>query len=336
MEEFDFRSLHPNVFLGTASDRYAGWIGQIYTPGRYESRITRRKHAVGGKSFEEQVLPLDSVEEFFQHFRVLELDFTFYRPLLGKDGEPTPNLQVLESYRRHLARDSRLMLKVPQAVFAQKVRRGSGYLENAEYLNAEVFRRQFYEPAVALLGESIAGFVFEQEYQRKPDRLPAPRLAEALDDFFSSIPRDGRYHVELRTEGYLAPPVFAVFEKHGIGQVLSHWTWLPPLARQFSLSDNRVLNSRRQLILRLLTPRGMRYEDAYAMAYPFRELREDMLDPLMVRQTAELMHAGVAQKAQVNVLVNNRAGGNAPLIARRIASEFLHPGSAAHEAPSGD
>jgi hypothetical protein len=31
IETFHFRNLHPKILLGTASDRYAGWIGQIYT-----------------------------------------------------------------------------------------------------------------------------------------------------------------------------------------------------------------------------------------------------------------------------------------------------------------
>ena len=30
IEDFKFRDLSPAVRFGTASDRYAGWIGQIY------------------------------------------------------------------------------------------------------------------------------------------------------------------------------------------------------------------------------------------------------------------------------------------------------------------
>ena len=30
IEQFGFRDIHPNVFIGTASDRYAGWMEQIY------------------------------------------------------------------------------------------------------------------------------------------------------------------------------------------------------------------------------------------------------------------------------------------------------------------
>ena len=102
IKDFQFRGLHPNVFVGTASDRYAGWLGQIYSKQRYANRITRRKRTLGGESFVEEVLPVESVEEYFQHFRVLELDFTFYRLMLEENGEPTQNYHVLQKYREYL------------------------------------------------------------------------------------------------------------------------------------------------------------------------------------------------------------------------------------------
>jgi hypothetical protein len=40
------------------------------------------------KTFVERVLPVDSVEEYFEHFPVLEIDFPFYRPLLDNDSQP--------------------------------------------------------------------------------------------------------------------------------------------------------------------------------------------------------------------------------------------------------
>ena len=92
-EKFQFRALHPNVFMGTASDRYAGWVGQIYSGDRYSGKISVRTKKVGGKSFQEDVLPVESVEEYFQHFSILELDFTFYQMLLDAD------LQQSQSYQ---------------------------------------------------------------------------------------------------------------------------------------------------------------------------------------------------------------------------------------------
>lgn len=124
LEKFRFRGLHPRVFIGTTTDRYAGWIGQIYSKERYQARISRRTHTVGGKSFVEEVLPIDSVGEYFEHFPVLEIDFTFYRPLLEKDGRPTQNYHVLREYRKYLGEEDQLVLKVPQLIFAQKLRRG--------------------------------------------------------------------------------------------------------------------------------------------------------------------------------------------------------------------
>jgi len=148
-------------------------------------------------------------------------------------------------------------------------------------------------------------------------------MVHALDAFFEVIPKDNRYHVELRTESYLTSAVFDVLEKHGVGQVLSHWTWLPPLRKQFMKADNKFFNSGKQCILRLMTPRGISYEDSYARAHPFDNLVEGMLQPEMVEEAAQLLWTGVEQGVRMNVLINNRAGGNAPMIARLVAKRFL-------------
>jgi uncharacterized protein YecE (DUF72 family) len=222
LQSFHFHNLHPKILIGTASDRYAGWIGQIYTGSRHKGRITKRTKIIGGKSFIEEVLPVDSVEEYFQHFGVLEIDYTFYRPLLDNDLEPTQNYKVLKTYAGHLKENDRIMLKVPQMITAQKIHRGEQFIENPAYLNPIIFTKQFYEPAVNLLAANLTGFIFEQEYQRKEDRAPVVEMAQGLDKFFSQTPKDNRYHLELRTDLYLRDQVFDVLSKHGVGQVLSH------------------------------------------------------------------------------------------------------------------
>ncbi len=322
-DAFQFRNIHPQVLLGTASDRYAGWLGQIYTRDRYEGRTTRRTNTVGGKAFVEETLPVESVEEYFEHFSVLEIDFTFYSLLLDKELKPTQTYHVLRRYREHMKEADRLVLKVPQVVSAQKLRRGGKYLPNETYLNAAMFADRFYGPAVDVLGAALAGMIFEQEYQRKQDRVPVDQMAEALDRFFESVPKDQRYHLELRTDGYLSAPIFQVMEKHGVGQVLSHWTWLPPLRKQLAKADHRVFNGGRRRIVRLMTPIGMRYEDAYAKAHPFDNLVDGMLQPQMVHEAAELMHRAVEENVQTMILINNRAGGNAPMIAQQVVEQFL-------------
>ena len=78
-------------------------------------------------------------------------------------------------------------------------------------------------------------------------------------------------------------------------------------------------------MIRLMTPRDMRYEDAYARAYPFDKMVEGMLQPEMILETVEIVKGAIEKGVLVNLIVNNRAGGNAPLIAREIA-ERLIPG----------
>ena len=323
LDKFHFRNLHPQIFIGTASDRYAGWLGQIYSQDRYQGRITKRTKIIAGKSFIEEVLPVDSVEEYFEHFPVLEIDFTFYRPLLDQNGQPTQNYQVLKTYARHLKEGDRIILKVPQMITAQKIRRGDQHIENPAYLNPKIFTEQFYEPAVNLLGANLTGFIFEQEYQRKEDRAPVNEMAQALDKFFSQIPKDSRYHLELRTDLYLRDQVFEVLARYGVGQVLSHWTWLPPLRKQLAKADGRFFNAGNECVIRLLTPLGMRYEDSYVKAYPFDKLVEGMLQPEMVLETVEIVKAAIEKGVLVNLIINNRAGGNAPMIAQEIAKKFV-------------
>ncbi|WP_246041735.1 DUF72 domain-containing protein [Desulfoglaeba alkanexedens] len=320
---FEFRGIHPHLLFGTASDRYGGWLGQIYTRARYEGRISRRSVKLGSRSFTGEFLPVESVVEYFEHFEVLELDFTFYGLLQNPDGSPSRTFHALSAYARHLPEDARVLLKVPQAVFARRLRRGGKVVENPQYLDPVVFRRWFYEPACKLLSEKIAGFVFEQEYQKSGDRPAPQQVAREFDAFFGSVPGDSRYHVELRTDALLRPPVFDVLEARGVGVVLSHWTWLPPLSVQYERMAGRPFNRGRTCVLRLMTPRGVRYEDAYARTHPFDRIQEDMLDERMLDDTVAIARDALRRDMRVFVIVNNRSGGNAPLIVQRLALRFV-------------
>ena len=213
-------------------------------------------------------------------------------------------------------------MKVPQVITARKLRRGAGFAENDTYLNAGIFTRQFYEPAMEILGPCLHSFIFEQEYHVKNDRFPPAKLAQDLDEFFGRIPKDTRYHIELRTEAYLADPVFEVLKKHGVGLVFSHWTWLPPLRKQFAKVKAEFFNSRRQVVIRLITPLRMSYEESYAKAFPFDKMVDGMLNPEMIEDTVKIVNEAIKDKVRVNLIINNRAGGNAPLIAQKIADRF--------------
>jgi hypothetical protein len=151
---------------------------------------------VAGKNYTEEVLPVDSLTEYFQHFDILEVDYTFYSLLLehstekGQHYKPTSSYHVLSKYKEYLTPKDGIILKVPQVLCAKRLYRSGKYFDNELYLNTEIFTKQFYEPAVNILGSNLTAFIFEQEYHRKQDRIKADELAYELDTFFKSIPKD--------------------------------------------------------------------------------------------------------------------------------------------------
>jgi len=50
---------------------------------------------------------------------------------------------------------------------------------------------------------------------------------------------------------------------------------------------------------------------------------DGMMNPEMVDKTVDIMRAATENGVQINVIVNNRAGGNASLIAQQIARQSL-------------
>ena len=160
-------------------------------------------------------MPIESVTEYFEHFPLLEIDYTFYRLLLEKDGKPTQNFHVLKNYRQHMKDGDFVLLKAPQIVIARKLRRGSAFVENENYLNADIFTKQFYKPAVEILGPCLNGIIFEQEYHPKNDRFPASQLPQYVPEYHAhrfSLPDWGKA-IETARDSFL---VHAVHPPHAL------------------------------------------------------------------------------------------------------------------------
>ncbi len=343
LEQYLFRHLHPHLRFGTASDRYGGWIGQIYSE-KWRKHMTRRPKKLNGQVFEELVLPVETVREYFEHFDILEIDFTFYRPLLTPEDEPTNNYFVLRQYLRHAPEDALFLLKAPQTFFARKLRRQQDsrvwYEEDPNYLHAEAYMRQFHEPAEALLGAHLKGILFEQEYQRVSETPPLDTYLAELDRFFQVIPLTTPLHVELRSPHLLQPPLFTWLEQRGLGYAFSHWTYLPSLRHQWKRAGERFTSRHGEAVIRLLTPLRMTYAEAFAKAYPFDrpvpELAETPQAQRMIDDTVMLASEAIQRNVTANIIANNRAYGNAPalvrdIVQRMIESSVLHPPEGASE-----
>ena len=75
-------------------------------------------------------------------------------------------------------------------------------------------------------------------------------------------------------------------------------------------------------MIRLVTPLRMNYEDSYAKAFPFDRMVDGMMNPEMIDDTIEIIREGIRQRKRMRLIVNNRAGGNAPMIAQQIAKKL--------------
>jgi hypothetical protein len=69
----------------------------------------------------------------------------------------------------------------------------------------------------------------------------------------------------------------------------------------------------------------MSYEDSYAKAFPFDKIVDGMINAEMIDDGIEIIKEGIKRRKKMVLIINNRAGGNAPMIAQQIAKR-LHEG----------
>src|SRR3954451_2528428 len=86
-----------NIYIGTSSWKYPGWLGQIYSPERY---MTRGKFAL--KRFES-----DCIAEYAETFPIVCGDFSFYQ---------FPTAQNWENLYKTAGPNLRFAFKVPEEI----------------------------------------------------------------------------------------------------------------------------------------------------------------------------------------------------------------------------
>jgi hypothetical protein len=69
----------------------------------------------------------------------------------------------------------------------------------------------------------------------------------------------------------------------------------------------------------------MSYEESYAKAFPFDKMVDRMLNPPMIEDTICFILEGINRKERIiiTIIIINRAGGNAPLIAKELTQKIL-------------
>ena len=177
---------------------------------------------------------------------------------------------------------------------------------NPRFLDAKLFNDLVLAPYREAKFEPHTGpFLFE--FQRHG--MSSEEFCSRLDTFFSQLPKDFGYAVEIRNAGLLGPDYRKVLEHHGVAHVYNHWSYMPPLRDQHQRMEERLTAP--FTIFRLLTPLKMSYEAAKKRAESYTKIVEEL--PEMRLDTVDLVKKAVREKRKAYVLVNNRSEGNAPL-----------------------
>jgi hypothetical protein len=61
---------------------------------------------------------------------------------------------------------------------------------------------------------------------------------------------------------------------------------------------------------------------SYAKAFPFNKTVDGMMNPEMIDDTIQIIMEGIRRRKRMNLIINNRAGGSAPMIAQQIAKRL--------------
>jgi uncharacterized protein YecE (DUF72 family) len=293
----------PLVRFGTSTWTYEGWQGLVYQrsypPGRFKQDCLSEY-----ARFEYRGKPL---------FATVGFDQTFYQP--PTSGQLAHFAQLLP---RGFEVCSKVWEEITIPVFGSHPRYGKkAGCPNPHFLDPVQFL-EILQPYREVFREHTGPFLLE--FQRTG--LDRGTLLPKLDRFFSALPVEYRYAVEVRNSSILGPDYLSLLKAHGVAHVYNHWTHMPPLRHQHHRL--KKIFPAPFVVLRLLTPIGTPYQEAVKISQPYNRLVKTLGE--MRTDAVGLMRQGISQDREVYVLVNNRAEGCAPLTVQALVDLLSRSG----------
>lgn len=287
----------PLIRFGTSSWTYPGWTGLIYEKEYPATGASARMLAEYAR------WPL---------FRTVGIDSFFYRPATPK---------VLRDYAEALPAGFPCVSKVWDRITAhtfanprEKARWGEA---NPDWLNAELFQNEVLGPMQEHFAGHLGPLVFEFQAIARKDNVSGADFAGHLDRFFSALPTDVPYAVELRNREYLGDEYFAVLRQHGVGHVFNAWTRMPAIGEQLLLHDAVTAPF---IVARALLRPGRSYAQAVDAFAPYDHVQDE--NPSLRADLAALAKTALELRIPAYLIVNNRAEGCAPLTIMAVAERL--------------
>ena len=286
-------ALPPDVHFGTSTWTYPGWTGLVYSKPYPATGATAKMLAEYAR---------------FPLFSTVGIDSSFY-------GPPKPT--TLTNWGKALPPGFRCVSKVWDrlTVYSADGQR------NPDFLNADLFRSDVWEPYQAHFADHAGPFVFEFQTISRTDQVTPDQFATRLDQFLGRLPPEGQYGIEIRNEALLCPAYFAVLREHGVAHVFNSWTRMPSIGDQLEHPD---CITARFIVARALLKPGRTYADAVDRFQPYDRIQEP--NPGLRRDLVKLVRTAAGLRLPAYLLVNNRAEGSAPLTIVAVAQMLAAPG----------
>ncbi len=290
------------VWIGTSSWKYPGWLGQIYTEERY---------LVRGR-FSERVFTDTCLAEYAETFPVVCGDFTFYQ---------FPSEQYWRKLFHSAPPALRFAFKVPEQVTvrvwpSQARYGGRAGEENPSFLDAGLLGQEFLRP-LEPYRERVAALILEFGAFPRGFFRDAEAFSAALERFLRALPAGFRYAVEIRNPEFLDPDYFSCLRRCGAAHVFNAWSRMPELGAQIAMPDAFTADFS---VTRALLRFGRSYEQAVRKFEPYSQVQE-------VNQPARdavrnIIDRARRQRQAAFVFVNNRLEGNAPATIGAIVEDL--------------
>jgi uncharacterized protein YecE (DUF72 family) len=191
--------------------------------------------------------------------------------------------------------------------------------DNPNFLNAETFKTEVLSVYEKVFRDHCGPFVFEFMEMFPPVIPSLTFFLEKIDKFFSELPKDFAYAVEIRNKNFLKPEYFETLRRHRVSHVFNHWTKMPRLSLQIAAAGAKPFTAD-FAVARLLTPLGVKYEEAVKMNAPYDKIKKRL--PEMRADVERLIDLALEFNLPLYLLVNNRTEGCAPLTISEVDQQI--------------
>lgn len=299
-----------NVYVGTSSWKYPGWVGLFYDEQRY---LTKGR-------FSEKRFTRDCLEEYAQIFRSVCVDAAYYT-------FPSPKYvadlcaQVPDGFKFSF----KVTDEITTRTFPKLPRHGEkGGQGNPHFLDVDLFCRAFLSSCEPYR-DKIGVLMFEFSHLHPRDFQRGRDFVDALDAFLGQLPKGWQYGVEVRNRSLLHPDYFAMLRSHEVAHVWNNWTHMPTVAEQIEIPESQTCDD--FSVARFLLKPGRTFEQAVAAFQPYTQTKEIYEEARQAAAKIIAMRQSDTERKKMKpsfLFMNNRLEGNSLftiLAVLRILSE---------------